>query len=219
MICVGSITTRLNAMPNTGAIRTVWTTLGAILFYFSLDAVARAWQWPFALPGIGFEKNTDPYAAALIAVPICLVLLTILLSLGANHAARVKHGSLLVKMPPPFGLADARNRPLHALQLLLFVVFPLVSLATLTLKAFSGQFCVRDGSTAQACGVTGVKVVGNWGQHFTYVSMSRGIGAHIYVYQGGVEYWPFWLPLLICLLWVTAIYTLALFVHKLTRGE
>jgi hypothetical protein len=206
-------------MANTGAIRTVWTAVGAIVFYFSLNALARAWQWPLALPGIAFEKTTDPYAAALIAVPTCLSLLSVLFTLGASHSARVKRPNLLLRIPRPFGLADPWNRPLHVVQLVLFVLFPLISVATLTRKVFSGQFCVRDASAIQGCGVGGVKVIGNWGEHFRYMSVSQAIGAHIYVYQGGVEYWPFWMPLVICLLWVAAICALAVFVRNLMRRE
>lgn len=204
-------------MADTRGLRAAWTALGAILFYFTVNALARGWQWPFALPGIGFDKTTDPYAAALIAVPSGLVLLTILAICGALNAARVKRGGVLARIPQPFGLGDSRSVLLHALQVVLFLIVPLFGLLALTRKYFSGEFCVRVQGSTQGCGITGASAIGNWSEHFRYVPLGKAIAEHNYVYQGGVDYSPFWFPMLLCVLWICALTALGYFAMKLTR--
>jgi hypothetical protein len=206
-------------MADTRGLRAAWTAIGAILFYFTVNALARAWQWPLALPGIGFEKTTDPYAAALIAVPTGLVLLALLATCGAAHAARVKRGGVFARMPQPFGLGDSRNLLLHALQIAVFLVVPLFSLVALTRKYFSGQFCARIQTSTQGCGITGASAIGNWSAHFRYVPLGKAIAEHNYVYQGGVDYWPFWMPLIICVLWLLMSAAVGFFVTRLIRPE
>src|ERR1700722_19569633 len=200
-----------NTMARISAIRTAWSAIGVILLYFVLNAVVRAWQWPLALPGIGFEKTTDPYAAALIAVPSGLGLLTVLALFGSSHAGAAKSRSVLARLPQPFGLGDSRSVMLHALQLVFFLLLPVICLVALTTKFLSGQFCMRTASTTPGCGVVGATVVGNWGHHFKYISLGKAIWAHSYIYQGGVDYWPFWMPMMICALWVIALTTVASF--------
>jgi hypothetical protein len=204
-------------MARISAVRTAWTATGVILLYFVLNGMVRAWQWPLALPGIGFEKTTDPYAAALIAVPSGLVLLIVLAVFGATHARSIKSRAVLTRLPQPFGLGDSRSLLLHALQLVLFLIVPIICLFVLTKKFLSGQFCIHAASAWPACGISEAKVMGNWGEHFKYVSLSRAMSAHAYVYQGGVDYWPFWMPMIICVLWVAAFIALGSFVLRLFK--
>ncbi|MCU1302297.1 MAG: hypothetical protein JWQ87_2581 [Candidatus Sulfotelmatobacter sp.] len=188
-----------------------------ILLYFVLNGVVRAWQWPLALPGIAFEKTTDPYAAALIAVPSGLVFLIVLAVFGALHANDVRSHAVLNRLPQPFGLGDSRSILLHSLQLALFLLLPLICLLALTKKVFSGQFCEHVASATSACGIVGARVIGNWGEHFRYVSPAKAIGEHAYLYQGGVDYWPFWMPMMICILWILALTGVGSFIVKLFK--
>jgi hypothetical protein len=204
-------------MAKTAALRTAWTATGVLLFYFVLNGVVRAWQWPLALPGIGFEKTTDPYAAALITVPPGLVLLSVLVIFGASHASSVTGRGLRARLPQPFALGDSRSVLLHSLQLAIFVLIPTICLFALTRKVLSGQFCERVASVAPGCGVVGARIVGNWGSHFKYVSLSKAFGEHAYLYQGGVDYWPFWLPMIIAALWIVAIAGIVSFGLRLFR--
>jgi hypothetical protein len=204
-------------MAKTTALRTAWTATGVLLFYFVLNGVVRAWQWPLTLPGIGFEKTTDPYVAALITVPPGLVLLIVLAIFGKSHAGTVRARGVLERLPQPFGLGDSSSVLLHSLQLTIFLLIPVIALFVLTGKFLSCQFCERIGSSAPACGVVGARVVGNWGSHFKYVSLAKAIGAHAYLYQGGVDYWPFWLPMIVAILWVVAITEIAWFGVRLFR--
>jgi len=206
-------------MAKTSALRTAWAATGVILLYLLLNSVARAWQWPLTLPGIGFEKTTDPYAAALIAVPCGLLLLMVLAVFGAAHANAMKSHAVLTRLPQPFGLGDSRSILLHSLQLTLFLLVPLICLFALTRKFFSGQFCEHVASAASACGIVGARVIGNWGDHFKYVSPAKAIGQHAYLYQGGVDYWPFWMPMIICVLWMIALTGVASFMVSLFRNS
>jgi hypothetical protein len=106
---------------------------------------------------------------------------------------------------------------LHALQLVLLLLLPVICFVALTTKFLSGQFCMRTASATPGCGVVGATVAGNWGHHFKYISLTKAIWAHAYIYQGGVDYWPFWMPMIICALWVIALTAVASFVVKVFR--
>jgi hypothetical protein len=98
--------------------------------------------------------------------------------------------------------------------LVLFLIVTVICLFVLTKKFLSGQFCIHAASALPACGISEAKVIGNWGEHFKYASLPSAMSAHAYVYQGGVDYWPFWMPMIICVLWALAFIALGSFVLR-----
>ena len=188
---------------------TVWMIWGVGLLYLTFNSIAQAYGWPFKLPGLAFEK-WDRYATALVAVPIVLVGLVVLAAIGISHA-RASGAGWRARLPVPFGLTDPESGLLHVAQLFAFVVLPLMGAGSLFAKFLSGSYCRRaaDSGKAVACLKEGYVVTGDG--VFRYVSWGDATPSGNYIYEGGPDFWPFWQPVLYCLLWVATLIALALF--------
>lgn len=194
----------------------LWLIVGAALFYFLFNAVAAAQHWPFDLPGVKFE-GFDRYAVALVATPIGLLASSILLCLGAEHARKSKSHCLSRRLPVPFRLGDPDSAILQAVQLVSFVLLPVVALVSLYLKYLGGQFCRRAQDAAKGCDTTGYVRIGDEWDHFNYVPWGLATKSREFVYQGGPDYWPFWEAIGISLLWVALAAALGWFLICLLR--
>lgn len=170
-------------------------------------------------PGIGFDKQTDRYAVALIATPVILILLTLLTSVGRIFAkGKTSRGRVRERLVPPFGFLDSKASWLQNTDLLVFVVFPLVSSTSLFLKFLGGEFCLRGpGNVVKGCDVPGAIRAGSVLDHFRYVPLGDSFFRQKYVYQGGPDYAPFWEPCAFVLLWFALGVSLFLWWKELCR--
>lgn len=195
----------------------LWLVIGASLFYFLLNAISAAQGWPFKLPGISFEKF-DRYAVALVATPIGLIGLGALLGIGTVHASASTRNEIRRRLPIPFKLGDPDSVFLHVCQIVAFVVLPLLALASLTAKYFKGDFC-RQAAQGTGCGLSGYTRVGDRWDHFSYVAPGEAFASRHFIYEGGPDYWPFWMPVGVSLLWMLALCMLAAFTGTVLKSK
>jgi len=194
---------------------TLWLVIGASLFYFLLNAISAAQGWPFKLPGISFEKF-DRYAVALVATPIGLIGVAVLLGIGIVHGRASTRTEVRRRLPIPFKLGDPDSVFLHICQIVAFVGLPLLALASLTAKYFKGDFC-REAAQGTACGLNGYMRVGDRWDHFAYVAPGEAFASRHFIYQGGPDYWPFWTPIGVLLLWALVLCMLAAFAWNVLK--
>jgi hypothetical protein len=194
---------------------TLWLVIGAALFYFLLNAISAAQGWPFKLPGISFEKF-DRYAVALVATPLSLLGLSALLGVGAAYARAASGADIRHRLPVPFKLGDPDSLLLHGTQVAAFVIWPLIATVSLFIKYLGGQFC-RKTIGATGCGLDGYARVGeNW-NHFAYVPPADAFSSREFIYQGGPDYWPFWTPVGVCVLWIVMLCILTAFLRNVFK--
>ena len=191
----------------------IWLTCGACLAYFVFNAWSAAFKWPIKLPGLAFG-DWDPYAVALVSVPVALIGIIVQCLVGSLHARKSGDARISRRLPKPFALDDQDSPLLHAAQLFAFLGFPIAGTAVLFVKFTSGTFCRQVAErSAQACGKSHYEVVGT--DHFAYVPFSQVWPQRAFIYEGGADYWPFWQPMIFVALAVGAAIALGAFVHAL----
>ena len=195
-----------------------WICVGASLFILVFNAMSASYHWPTTFPGLGFDKDTDRYAVALIATPVILVLLIALALVGLWYARERPAAVLRERLVPPFGFGDAKAGWLQTADLTILFGFPLGAGISLFVKFLSGEFCLRGPVPGKiACDVPGATRVGNFGLHFQFVPFCAAFVRRQYVYQGGPDYAPFWEPWSFVLLWIALVVVAALWAKELFR--
>jgi hypothetical protein len=196
-----------------------WICVGGILFIFAFNAMSASYHWPTTIPGLGFDKDTDRYAVALIATPVILILLIALAVAGLWYAREAPLAGLRERIVPPFGFGDPKAGWLQATHLTILFGFPLTAGISLFVKFLGGEFCLRGQVPGKgiACDVPGATLVGNFGLHFHFVSFGAAFAGRQYVYQGGPDYAPFWEPWSFVLLWIALVVATALWAKELLR--
>lgn len=196
----------------------LWFVVGVALFLFLLNSISAAYGWPFKIPGIT-PANVDRYAVALHATPPGLLGLAAVLGFGALHVRRSDAALARHRLPPPFRLNDPGSLFLHAVQVSAFVILPVAALTSLSRKYLNGTFCRQTSGVSADCGVSGYVRVGNGLDHFTFVPANLAFKSRAFIYQGGPDYWPFWTPFGITLLWLIVIAFAIWFSFELFRDK
>jgi hypothetical protein len=189
------------------------------VFVFAFNAMSASYGWPTTFPGLGFDKQTDRYAVALIATPVILILLVAQAVVGRWYATGARAVGIGPRLVPPFGFGDPKARWLQVVDLTILFAFPLVAGISLFVKFLAGQFCLRGHILGKgtACDVPDATLVGNFGLHFRFVPFGAAFAGRQYVYQGGPDYAPFWEPWSFVLLWIALVIAFALWAKEVLR--
>lgn len=194
----------------------LWLVIGVFELYLMLNAMVGAYKWGLKFPGIAFEFG-KPLDAALIGCVAGLGVMMVLLWVGQRYARHFCNEARLHRLPPPFSLNDRNSLVLHLAQLAAFLLLPLIALISLFIKYIDGPFCVRTETETIGCDTNGFEQVGAGADHFSYVPFSQVLPSRSYIYGNGADYWPFWEPWAILLLWVAVFVLLGRFISWFLR--
>lgn len=169
----------------------IWTALGLISLYLSLNAIFRVQGTDFSLVGVNF-KDAETYSAAVYGLLVPLLPYCFLLRVTQLYAKLYPGQTWRSTIPVAFNLEiqpeQKYGRTYQRIFLFLFIVVPEVCRLLFLRKIFlRGAVYERD---------TGYLVVSGFVEHLTkYFPPSRSILGNHYIFghpDNGITYFPFW---------------------------
>ncbi len=146
----------------------IWSFLGPVLLYFTLNAWSLTQQWQLSFPGNPFKtEQVTPHGATVYGIPICGAFLIVVCLLTTVYSRRAR-GSRWNRIPRfvdfDLDFSDRLAKLFQLVMLALFLILPAVGICHFQQTMMDGRACEvsTDGRPLMFHGTQRWECVSGW---------------------------------------------------------